>query len=141
MRSADANYRRRRYARDPLGAAILCRPVMPGSRIIAALLAPTLDDEQRDYVHWIIKTCVPDAPEELPAFAVNNAFRSWGHLFLYDQSTLADALTRTGFVEVRRFPIGESDDEDLRGLEGHLVAEGLERLTRFETMVLEAVRP
>jgi hypothetical protein len=34
-----ANYRRRRSARDPNPAAILCRLVMPDSRIIAALLA------------------------------------------------------------------------------------------------------
>jgi len=36
----DANYRRRRSARGAIACAgILCRPVMPGSRIIAALLA------------------------------------------------------------------------------------------------------
>ena len=126
------------------------RVLRPGGRIriatpdlatIAGLVVSELRDEQRRYVHWAIETFVPEAPLDLPAFAVNNAFRNWGHRFLYDEATLAHALARTGFTDIRRYGMGESDDDCLRSLESHGVAHGDEAMIRFETMVLEAARP
>ena len=123
------------------------RILRPGGRIrvatpdlttIAKLAAHELGDEERRYVHWAIETFVPEAPSDLPAFVVNNMFRNWGHRFLYDEATLADSLSRAGFSEPRRYGMGESDDESLRGLEAHGVSHGNEEMTRFETIVLEA---
>jgi predicted SAM-dependent methyltransferase len=52
-------------------------------------------------------------------FAMNKAFRGWGHQFLYNLDTLTASLRAAGFAEVRSFRYGESDDPVLRGLERH----------------------
>ena len=116
------------------------RIATPDLTTIAGLAASELNDDERGYVRWAIQTFVPDAPSELPAFAINNAFRNWGHRFLYDEATLSHALRCAGFTDIRRHQVGESDDERLQGLESHGVANGDEAMIRFETMVLEAAR-
>jgi len=126
------------------------RVLRPGGRIriatpdlatIGGLAGSELSDEQRRYVRWAIETFVPEAPRDLAAFAINNAFRNWGHRFLYDEPALHHALAETGFTDIRRYLMGESDDDALNGLEAHGVAHGDEAMIRFETMVLEAARP
>ncbi|HEV7766661.1 MAG TPA: hypothetical protein VGQ76_16795 [Thermoanaerobaculia bacterium] len=52
-------------------------------------------------------------------FAVNKAFRGWGHQFLYNAATLEATLLAAGFAEVRLRRYGESDDPVLAGLERH----------------------
>lgn len=52
-------------------------------------------------------------------FAANKAFRGWGHQFLYNLETLTETLHAAGFDTVRAFSYGESDELNLRGLEGH----------------------
>jgi len=125
------------------------RVLRPGGRVriatpdlatIAGLAAHELSDDQRRYVRWTIETFVPEAPRDLPAFTINNAFRNWGHRFLYDEPTLAHALRSAGFTDIRRHTVGESEDESLRGLESHGVLDGDGAMIRFETMVLEAAR-
>jgi len=117
------------------------RIATPDLVAIAGLAAPELRDDQRRYVRWAIETFVPDAPPELAAFAINNAFRNWGHRFLYDEATLGYALARAGFTDIRRYAMGESEDSSLRALESHGVVHGDEPMIRFETLVLEAARP
>ncbi|MBI3876816.1 MAG: methyltransferase domain-containing protein [Verrucomicrobia bacterium] len=75
-----------------------------------------------------------------PAFVVNNFFWDFGHYFVYDPDTLRLALEKAGFTSVRQCEIGQSEDEQLRGIEshGHVIGEDL---NRFETMVMEATRP
>jgi predicted SAM-dependent methyltransferase len=71
---------------------------------------------------------------------LNLQLSSFGHRFVYDEGTLAAALTRAGFGSVRRVTLHESDDPHLRGLEGRI--EGwIGQLNAYETMVLEAVKP
>ncbi len=59
----------------------------------------------------------PDAVHD--CFAMNKAFRGWGHQFLYNLGTLSAALHAAGFAEVKPFQYGESDDPVLRNLERH----------------------
>ena len=77
----------------------------------------------------------------LTCFVINNEFRNWGHQFIYDRETLSAAMEQVGFVDVVRHASGESDDENLRGIELHGKVVGNEEMNRFETMVLEARRP
>ncbi len=72
---------------------------------------------------------------------INNAFRDWGHQFIYDRATLQSAMEEVGFVDITRYAPGESDDEVLRGIESHGKAVGNADMNLFETMVLEAKRP
>jgi predicted SAM-dependent methyltransferase len=58
--------------------------------------------------------------EEVQAcFALNRAFRGWGHQFLYNERTLRATLADAGFASVTRCEYGESTHAELRGLERH----------------------
>jgi predicted SAM-dependent methyltransferase len=52
-------------------------------------------------------------------FQLNRAFHGWGHQFLYNRPTLAAALSASGFASATFHRYGESDVEELRGLERH----------------------
>jgi len=95
-------------------------------------------DIQKRYVNWIVDKFLPEVGIYSECFVINNAFRNWRHQFIYDHATLQLAMERTGFVNVISYRPGESDDENLRGIESHGKAIGDEDLNRFETMVLEA---
>lgn len=53
------------------------------------------------------------------AFAMNRAFRGWGHQFLYNEETLRATLAEAGFSHFERVEYGQSRYEELRGLERH----------------------
>lgn len=55
----------------------------------------------------------------LACFAINRAFRGWGHQFLYNETTLRALLLDAGFGTVTRCEYGESTHEELRGIERH----------------------
>jgi hypothetical protein len=97
--------------------------------------------EEALYVQWIATTFLGDSRRAAVPFVLNNAFRSWGHQFLFDEETLRAILAEVGFTGLRRYAVGESDDPELRGLETHGRAVGSEAMNAFETMVLEAERP
>ncbi len=124
------------------------RVLRPGGRIRIA--TPSLErllslydeepsDVQRRYVRWSIDTLVADADAYLPGLVVNNFFQSWGHRFIYDEQTLREALAASGFVQVEEWPIGQSADPQLSGLERHLA--DTPEFNEYETLVLEARRP
>jgi predicted SAM-dependent methyltransferase len=125
-----------------------CRRVLrPGGRIRIAtpsldrlirLYDPDLDDLQRRYIHWALDSFVADADGYLPGFVLNNMLRAFGHEFVYDERTLRHALETAGLADIEDWPVGESGDPELVGLERHLhdVAE----FNAYETLVLEARR-
>ena len=46
------------------------------------------------------------------SFVINNAFRDWGHQFLYDGDLLVMTMQEAGFTNIRRGSLGESNDEN-----------------------------
>ena len=110
------------------------RIATPDLSILANLYRAEKTENQKRYIKSVIDTWLPDIEVYNECFALNNMFRNFGHQFIYDQSTLQCAMEKLGFIEVTRYPIGESDDEVFRGIEFHLNDEAI----RFETMVLEA---
>jgi predicted SAM-dependent methyltransferase len=132
------------------GAGLLaeCRRVLaPGGRLrlatpdlrnVLSLGEADLDDRRRRYVAW---SNAEFGQEEAGAVTViNRLFREWGHQFLYDESTLREALATAGFVDVERGAVGHSDDPDFDGIDFHGESIPAE-WNDFETMVVEAVRP
>lgn len=75
-----------------------------------------------------------------PIFAINSAFRDYGHQFLYDEETLRESLHAAGFDDVQRCKCGESAFAPFRGMERHGEVSGDQEVNEFETVVLEAVR-
>lgn len=110
----------------------------PDLAFLVGLGGETLTRRQDDYVAWAIATSTPDAHAQDPAYVINNFVKDWGHRFIYNRSTLTTVLEAAGLSDVRALPVGESDDEHLRGLEndGRMPAGFLE----LESMVLEARR-
>lgn len=97
-----------------------------------------LNSEQAAYVSWVASELMGDERRATPLFVLNNAFRAWGHTFLFDEDTLTEALHEAGFREVHRVAVGESDDPELAGSERHALAVENAAANEFETMVLEA---
>lgn len=74
-----------------------------------------------------------------PVHVINNFVRDWGHQFIYDQASLARAITGAGFTDIRQCEINQSDHAKLRGLEN--TARAPDGLVALETMTLEARKP
>ncbi len=117
------------------------RIATPSLEALISLYTPTPNDLQQRYIQFTTDAFLPEIRVYDAAFVINNAFRNWGHQFLYDRATLQNALEEVGFVDITLAVPGESDDEQLRGVEKHGQFIGNEEMNRFETMVLEGMRP
>lgn len=114
------------------------RVATPSLRRLASLYDDELTDLQRRYIAWSIGVFVDHADVALPGFVLNNMFHNFEHRFVYDEQTLAHALESAGFAHVQEWPVGESDDPDLRNLERHMRRAA--EFNAYETLVLEARR-
>jgi len=117
------------------------RIATPDLARLAGLVANRGDSREGEaYVAWIPAAFPSARLEARPADVLNHAMRAWGHVFLYDEPTLRAELDRAGFSDVRRYPMNESDDPGMNGLETHALTVGGEPNVAWETLVLEAVR-
>ncbi len=114
------------------------RVACPDLRIIVQLCSPEKTEGQLKHMKWMVDHSLPEIGIYKESFVINNAFRNWGHKFIYDQETLSASLEKIGFIEVVRREPDESHDPHLRGIESHEL--GWE-VKYFETMVLEAKKP
>lgn len=117
------------------------RIATPDLETLIGLHTTDKSELQQRYIKWIIDRRLPQVGVYRESFVINNAFRDWGHQFIYDRATLQSAMEEVGFVDITRYAPGESDDEVLRGIESHGKAVGNADMNLFETMVLEAKRP
>lgn len=86
-----------------------------------------------------IRKYYPESRVDPAPFVVNNFFRSFGHQFLHNENTIRALFEEAGFVRVIRFSPGESNDDQLRGLESHGKVVG-EFMNNYESMVFEATK-
>jgi predicted SAM-dependent methyltransferase len=91
-----------------------CRRVLRDDGVLR-LTTPNLD--------WVwashYKPVLTADEELLACFAINRAFRGWGHQFLYNFATLRDTLLEAGFGDVSRQEYGQSGHTELQRLESH----------------------
>jgi predicted SAM-dependent methyltransferase len=111
------------------------RVTTPNLASIVGLYCRTLSQEQQNYLSWFCNTFLFDYAAT-PANAINAMFRMWGHQFIYDEETLADALLKAGFGEISRHSLMQSAHQELRNLEN--VERYPEGLLEFESLALEA---
>jgi predicted SAM-dependent methyltransferase len=121
------------------GGAI--RIATPDLRVLLRLNELEKTPDQTEYIEWIASKLFPRITHCKSAFVINNAFRCWGHQFLYDAETLKAALEYCGFANFRDHKPGQSDDSHLRGIESHGTHMGSETINQFETLVVEARVP
>lgn len=125
------------------------RILKPGGRIriatpdldrLLSLKGPEPSALQMEYLRWITRVMLPSGTPVSPTFVINNQFYNYGHQFLFDEACLRGALSEAGFVDIRRMPVGESDDPHLVRVEQHGANIDNEAINAYETMVLEARR-
>jgi len=99
---------------DTLGLMRECRRALRDDGVLR-LATPNLD--------WVWATHYAlnrnEAEQVRNCFALNRAFRGWGHQFLYNEPSLAATLHDAGFANVVRCAYGESAHPELRGIERH----------------------
>jgi len=91
-----------------------CRRILRDDGVLR-LSTPNLD--------WVWVTHyrlgMSESEEVQACFALNRAFRGWGHQFLYNERTLRASLLEAGFGNIVRCEYGESTHPELRVLERH----------------------
>jgi predicted SAM-dependent methyltransferase len=91
-----------------------CRRVLRDDGVLR-LSTPNLD--------WVwathYRSVMTEEESAQACFALNRAFRGWGHQFLYNGTTLRATLMEVGFSTVVRCAYGESAHAALQGLERH----------------------
>jgi len=117
------------------------RIATPDLSVILGLYGGGGDAVRQRYIQWITDRYLEGVTEYRATFVINNAFRNWGHQFLYDADLLQTAMREAGFTDIRRCNVGESDDENLRGIESHGDNVADHEMVAFETMIFEAKRP
>jgi len=105
----------------------------PDISFIMNLRSPLTINSQ--YIDFISSKFLPSG-ESSAIHVINNAFRNWGHQFLYDEGTLISLAERCHF-NVTRVPYGVSDYPELNNIEQHGINIGNIPLTIAECMVFE----
>jgi predicted SAM-dependent methyltransferase len=72
-------------------------------------------------------------------FLVNHEMREFGHQFLYTPRLLRARLEEAGFVDIKEFAPGESNDPGLRNVEVR-ASWDVAKSNAYETLVLEGVK-
>ena len=91
------------------------RIATPDLEVLIGLHAQEKTAAQKKYVDWIVDQCLPLAEHSRDVFVINNAFRAWGHQFLYDRKTLQSAAAKARFEKVKFYKPGASEDRNLVG--------------------------
>ena len=95
-------------------------------------------EDAKKYMEWMTAKYLPNQLEARAPFVINNAFRNWGHQFLYDAATLEQSFRDAGFTEFVRERYHESQHAALRGIERHGINVGNEPIAMYETLICEA---
>ena len=113
----------------------------PDLRVLVCLFSNEKAASQDFYVEWMTRKFLPEVTSCKEVFLINNAFRAWGHQFLYDRELIEVAMKKIGFENIRCYQPGVSDDENLRGIESHGSVMGCEEINQFEAFAVEADVP
>jgi predicted SAM-dependent methyltransferase len=113
----------------------------PDLRVLVGLLSEERTARQNHYIDFMTRRFVPDAEYCTEVFVINNAFRAWGHQFLYDRAILRITLARVGFEGIEYYQPGVSDDDNLRGIDLHGRVMGCEEINQFEAFAIEGRVP
>jgi len=125
------------------------RVLEPGGRIRIAtpnlnqFLALFRDDktpEMKQYIMEKMKWHEWPAMPDTECFILNMQMREWGHQFVYTPKMLRAVLEIAGFRDIKEYSVGQSDDSELRGLEGR-ARWAAAKANVYETMIFEAAKP
>lgn len=93
------------------------RIVTPSLGFLFRIMSSDRNQLEQNYLDWSVRTFVPNAPIVTNSFFLNNFVRAWGHVFIYDHSTLVYSLKSVGFRDIVECRIGSSAHTLLCNLE------------------------
>jgi hypothetical protein len=110
----------------------------PDLEFLINLYATDKTTLQQSYIKWCIDNFIPWATSTEGVFVINNFYAGFGHIFIYNQKVLTDALRGAGFSTFEKREVGESDDAELEGLEN--VSRQPPGFLALESLVVEATK-
>jgi len=113
------------------------RIATPDLSFLIKLYSAQKSEVQKQYIRWAIDWIMPTVDYE-DTFIINNYFRDFGHKFIYDEKVLRSVLKKVGFINITKYDLSNSDDDELRNLE-NIQRMPVEYLT-LETMILEGTK-
>ncbi len=100
------------------------RVLVPGG--IIRILTPDAEAHAREYIarsaqaHALLERHAKlGRYSRRPVDILNLTFLAHGHVYIWDEESLGDALCAVGFQQVRRYRVGESADPELADMDGH----------------------
>jgi predicted SAM-dependent methyltransferase len=115
------------------------RIVTPDFAFLEALHGCEKTELQKAYIEWAAETWLDrEIPQHAEMHVINNFVRAWGHQFIYDRTSLSQALVSAGFSQVRTCELLSSEDNVFCNLENeNRLPPGFLRL---ESLVLEGTK-
>jgi predicted SAM-dependent methyltransferase len=113
----------------------------PDLKVLVGLFSSEQTKSQEFYIDWMTRRFLPGIAYCKEVFLINNAFRAWGHQFLYDRETIEVTMKNIGFENLRYYRPGASDDEHLCGIESHGSVMGCEEINQFEAFAIQGDVP
>ncbi len=107
---------------------------------VIRLLPDSDDPDVQDYIrryNRMFGSPAQRADEASPVHTINLLMHEFGHIYLYDEGTLREVLTRAGFRQVVRCEPGMSRHAELVGVDRHADVVG-DLMNRVESLILEA---
>jgi predicted SAM-dependent methyltransferase len=113
----------------------------PNLDVLVGLLSEERTADQNHYIDFMTGKFLPGVDDCKEVFVLNNAFRAWGHKFLYDPETLRATMARVGFENIEYYLPGVSNDGNLRNIELHGRGTGGEEINQFVAFAVEGRVP
>ncbi len=129
-----------RESRRVLAPGGKVRVITPDLRKLVGLFQDSKSPESQRYIdgklawHGWLQTTVPEV------IILNYELRGFDHQFVYDSRLLRNSLEQAGFVSIKEYSPGASDDPQLMNIEGRPHAT-FAAVSEYESMVLQAARP
>ena len=119
------------------------RIATPNLEVFVRLFGNELNEEQHlflaEYVRFNSEVWSSDlkyVQNNKAVFTLNHALRAWGHQFMYDYRTLADAARAAGFINISREEPQKSMDVNLSQLEMRK-----DMVNIYGTLIIESQKP
>ncbi|NBD33267.1 MAG: methyltransferase domain-containing protein [Cyanobacteria bacterium] len=115
------------------------RIATPNLEVLAGLYKNGSDQNkqsksQQKYIKAVIDNWWKEVNVYSPCFVFNISFYRFGHKFIYDTKILQYSLEKSGFLNVTRQILGESNEPVFQNIELHIKDE----YVKFDALVLEA---
>ena len=92
------------------------RITTPDLVTLIELYAESPSEPQANYIRYITDNFITEVRTYNPVFVINNAFRNWGHKFLYDGKVLADMMVKVGLINVTEGTPNKSEHKHLQAV-------------------------